>query len=105
MLCTEERMSSVDRGDSVPLLYVEGGVSLFYKGSRESVPLLYVKWAYSLDRVYIECLLYTEDRVSLLLLYTGERVYSLHRGEIVLLLYVEEAGYFSVQKRERECLL
>ena len=65
--------------------------------------LLYVEEAYSLYRVYIECLLYTEDRVSLLLLYTGERVYSLHRGEIVLLLCVEEAGYFSVQKRE--CLL
>ena len=30
-------MSSVDRVESVPLLYVEGGVSLFYKGSRETL--------------------------------------------------------------------
>ena len=31
MLCTEERMSSVDRVESAPLLYVEGGVSLSSK--------------------------------------------------------------------------
>ena len=37
----------------------------------------------------IECLLYTEERVSLLFLYTKERVSSLHGEESVLLLFVE----------------
>ena len=39
----------------------------------------------------IECLLYTEERVSLLFLYTEERVSSLHGEESVILLFVEVA--------------
>ena len=40
LLCTKERVSSLDKGErvplSVPLLYAEGRVSLTYKGSRDS---------------------------------------------------------------------
>ena len=69
----------------------------------ESVPLLSVEEADSFSRQRRECLLYTEERVSLLLLYTEERVSSLHRGESVPLRYVEEADSCSIQMRE--CLL
>ena len=75
-------LSSLHIREGVPLLCVEGG-------------LLFIR--------SISCLLYKEARVSLLLLYAMGRVSSPHGGEIVLLLYVEEADSFSVQKRE--CLL
>ena len=72
-------MCSLHIGESVPLPHVEGGIL-------------------SIQR--IECLIYTEERVSLLLLYTKERVSSLHVEESVPLLSVEEADSFSVQRRE-----
>ena len=36
LICSKERVSSLDRGESVSLLYVEGRVSLVYNGSRDS---------------------------------------------------------------------
>ena len=40
LLCTEERVSSLDRGENAPLVCVEGGVSLFYQRSREILLVL-----------------------------------------------------------------
>ena len=127
LLHTEERSpDALCRGELL-LLYTERRVHLFYTRHRVS-PLLYVEEADSFSVqgsiVFsthprecpsamcrggllfirsIKCLLYTEARVSLLLLYATERVSSPHGGEIVLLLYEEEAISCSVQKRE--CLL
>ena len=77
----------------------------------EGVPLLSVEEAYPRSRQREECLIHTEERVSLLLLYTKERVSSLHRVECpsvickrrqIPSLDVEEIGS-SMQRRE--CLL
>ena len=85
----------------------------------ESVSLLYVEEAYSFSIQRRECLLYIQRREcpsaicrgGRVLLGTEERVSSLHRGESALLLYVEEADSFSIQRREcvfvaqrRECI-
>ena len=127
LLHTEERSpDALCRGELL-LLYTERRVHLFYTRHRvspcymyrrqtpslykvalsslhirEGVPLLCVEGGLLFIRS-ISCLLYTEARVSLLLLYATERVSSPHGGEIVLLLYEEEADSFPVQKRE--CLL
>ena len=127
LLYTEERSpDALCRGERTPSLYREEGASFLHQA--QSVPLLYVEEADSFSVqgsiVFsthprecpsamcrggllfirsIKCLLYTEARVSLLLLYAMGRVSSPHGGEIVLLLYVKEADSFSVQRRE--CLL
>ena len=49
LLCTRERVSSLDRGESVPLLDVEGRVPFFYKRSGET--LLVAKESVSLSPI------------------------------------------------------
>ena len=118
MPCVEESYSfSIQRGGCIcstpgtecpPLLYVEEAESFSVQGSivfsthPRECPSAMCRGGLLFIRS-IKCLLYTEARVSLLLLYATERVSSPHGGEIVLLLYEEEADSFSVQKRE--CLL
>ena len=91
-LYRRERVSSLHKGESVPLLYIEERVSLFYKGRREapsrckgecvSLPgredaIVFLsasesvfffsteRMTYSFFVQRSECMLYTEERVSL----------------------------------------
>ena len=106
MPCVEEADSfSIQRGEclflhkaeNVPLLYVEEADSFSVQGRdvspthRRECPSAICRGGI-LPIQRIECLRYTEERMSLLLLYTEERVSSLHGEESVLLLFVDVVG-------------
>ena len=63
LLSTEESVSRLHREDDILLLYTEERVPSRHRG--ESVPLLYVEEADSFSIQRRECLLYTEETVSL----------------------------------------
>ncbi len=72
LLYTEERVSSLHRGDSSPMPYVEEADSFsvqrgecLFIHKAESVPVLYVEEADSFSVQGRDCLLYTSERVSL----------------------------------------
>ena len=107
-LYTEERVCSLHGEESVLLLFAEVAdswrdsrgirnirnirVEFVFSAHRRECPSAICRGGHTLYTENIECLLYTEERVSLLLLCTDERVSSLHGEESVLLLFVEVAG-------------
>ena len=83
---------------------------LLYTKERASLSLLYIEEAYSFSICRRESVspLYVEDARSSL--YNIESVSPfddsfLHKRNSVSLLYIDDAGFFSIQKRERISLL
>ena len=106
---TDERVSSLYRGEIVPLLYVEvaypfsiARTECLHRG--ESAPLLYVEEADPFSRQRRESFFFTQRRENpsticrggILLLYTEER--RSQRRESISVLYVKEADSFSIQR-------